>query len=669
MAVFQRLAPFALALAAFVGGERQAHAVLSPSENAQIKQYVTLAQVTNAQRVRALIARPDLSTDESVTAMSDALSPVTFTDGRGAFLRDMMFGGASAPSRSLLVYVVTRGVLARANEVLSRHAGDLDAHPESLAELSRIYTFLDTEIGAAGARRGAGREPSNGISLATFDDCAKAMGQHIDHNPKWLKADAAISTAASRVRAQAELALVDLTNDSPTFRVDVADKLGLTGARRSFLTELGILVLDAGKADNARVDRLRALLGRLPGTRVDTTAIYFGDANPGLHARGQILAFRTPLEIGSGGPPMNPFPDEVEPGSVDAATFALTRDLANVAVERALAARPELRQQTERDVRAVTGDAKKLLGRADLDADSALIAAVQLLVTDAPRTVDLAFARFLGGEPESAAILSDALGALAAFPLQGNANDGLTLAVGKPKGADGTTETALVTGVRLLPYGAVSAFTLLGHRWELARGASGAITGVRRDGAPLSLLLLPSAHVPVSSGLTWSEGGLAFARLSGSPRAGVGPGARVRIVGTEDKGMDAIGTPAPGNDLVVDTDVRVRGDGGGLVVRATAAQDAFRGISLFFLPSPGPMLLSVRATEESGKETDLVTGQVASAPLYHVHLALRGTRLDVNVAGTMLHATVPAGYAHGDFALRARKGASVETVGLTLKKL
>jgi hypothetical protein len=650
---------------------RPAAAVLSPSEGAQIKQYVATAQPANAQRVRAFVARPDLSIDESVTAMSEALVPVVFNDARGAFLRDLVFGGASTPSRSVLALAATKGALARASDLLAKHAGDLDQHPEAVGELLKIYAFIDAEIAGTGPKRGLGRDPQTGISLQTYDDCAKALAQHIDKNPKWLKSDAQLSPGATRMRAQAQLALLDLMNESPTWRVDAADRLGLSGARRSFLTELGLLICDSGKATNPQIERVRAVLGRLPAARVDATAIYFGDDKPGVRARGQVLAVKSPLAATGGGALLvNPFPDDVEVGPTDPAASDLARELSLFAVKRALDTRGELRLQADRDVRSVTGDASRLLGKTDATTENALASAVHLLVTDAPRTVDLAFVRFLAQRPEAAAILCDALGVLAAFASNTTSPDGLSLAVGKPRGSDGSTESTLATSVRLAPNGAAQSFTLVGHRWEITRGDSGIVTGIRRDGQPLSLPMLTTARVPVTDAASWQDGGLAFVRLQGQPSGGVAGGNRVRVQGKSDNGFDAIATPAPSDDVVVEADVRVSGNGGGIMVHAVAGKDAIRGVTLLLTPTAGPLHASLRASDESGAEIDLAPGEsIPMAPVYRVKISVKGSKVDAVVAGKELHGTLPSGYAKGAVALRAKKGASVEATSFTMKKL
>src|SRR5262245_45105243 len=81
-----------------------ARASLTPSEQAQIRSFVASGQ--NAARVRALIARTDLSLEESAAALRDAVAPVVFDDAHAAFLRDLLFGGASAASRPVTIVAV-----------------------------------------------------------------------------------------------------------------------------------------------------------------------------------------------------------------------------------------------------------------------------------------------------------------------------------------------------------------------------------------------------------------------------------------------------------------------------------------------------------------------------------------------------------------------------------
>src|SRR5271163_928308 len=95
------LFPGALAGASVVAVSGSARATLTSSEKAQIASYVAEARVTTAERVRALVARPDLTSDESAAALEDAVSPLTFTEGRVAYFHEMLYGASSLPSRSV----------------------------------------------------------------------------------------------------------------------------------------------------------------------------------------------------------------------------------------------------------------------------------------------------------------------------------------------------------------------------------------------------------------------------------------------------------------------------------------------------------------------------------------------------------------------------------------
>ena len=654
-----------------------ARAALTPSELAQLRDAVASAKGgPTSAKMCALVARPDLSDEESAQALAQAVAPVPFTPARATLLKDVVFGGASVASRPVIAMATVKALVARADVILVKHAGALDTQPDAMAELLRIYAFIDKEIAGAPGRRGLGQEPQNGISLAAYDECARVLSAEMERHPKWLRDDARLTPPASKVRAQAKLALLDLMNESPTLRVDAADRLALTGARRSFFTELGILVLDSGVADETRIDRVRALVARMPAVRQSTSAIFFGEPKPDRVARGIVLGIASSLESGaaSGGPVSlaareNPFAAEVEPGAVDPAVLDLARELARVVVARALDKRGELRLRAERDVRAAMGDAHKLLGKPDLNADSALAEAVTLLLIDGPRALDLATVRFLAGRPESAAILSDALGVLAAH--SGGAvsapGAGLGVALGKSR-EDGSTETVWATSVELAQGGAATAMTVGGAKWELVRGESGVVTEIRRGGAPATLAVLQTARVPVRDGTEWKGNGLAFTRLAGAPRAGVGPQGRVRIVGVQT--LDAIGAPVPSNDVAIEVELTVTGSSGGVLARASAGDSGLRGVGIVVEPNPraGTMKLALRAFDANAAADVAPPEELPFAPSVRVRLVLKGNRVEATAMGKTFRGTLPPGLASGQLAFTAARGASVEARGLTTKK-
>lgn len=503
----QRLNLLAIS-AAFCGAlvSTSARASLTPSEATQVREFYAGAKPNDASQVRALVARPDLTTEESASALSSAVGAVPFTAQRAAFLHALVFGGASLPSRSVLALATTQGVLARTNEIIAKYEGDFDAHPDALAEVQRIFVFLDQDVASAAIRRGVGAPPESGISPATYDECAKAIVDASALHPKWLKVDVKLSPAAEKVRAQEQLALFDMMNESPTFRVDAADKLGLVGARRNFFMELGVLILDDGKASDTRVDAARGLFLRLPAARAGVEAVYFGDEKPGIIGGGakkkDLVAVKSSLDS-SPAAPMNLLPDDLSQstvkagaGTIDPALADLAHDLSLITVRRALQNRGDLALQATRDAQAAVA-AKMLLGRTPPasttppDPIDPLAQAVELVAVDAHAAFDMARARHNAGANEPAALFSDAIGILAVYAPPAQAGSGLSLAVGKSKG-DGSTETVMVSDVHLAPNGVATALMMGGETLVVAREPNGDVTGIFANGKT------PAPHRPNS---------------------------------------------------------------------------------------------------------------------------------------------------------------------------
>ena len=489
-----RMTRFTAALAAFALAvfPRAAHASLTPAEAAQVREFYAGAKAADAAQTRALVARPDLTADESAQALSAAMGGVAFTPSRAAFVKTLLFGGQSLPSRSVLTIAATHGLLARVNDVISKNEGDFDAHADGVAEVTRIYAFLDQEIAAAGPKRGVGAPPESGISAATYDEAAKAIGDSLATHPKWLKSDAQLSVAASKVRAQAELALLDMTNDSPTFRVDVAEKLALAGARRSFFLELGVLPLDDSKAPDARIEAARNIFLRMPAGRMAVSGVFFGDDKATFASKKEVLAVKSSLS--NAGPAIDQLPEDLASAlpdgvaKVDSSIADLTHRLALCTVRHALENRGDLALQATQDARAAI-DAKMPLGKllpttsAAADASATLAQAVELVALDAHGAFDIARNRFRANHPEPAALFSDAVGVLAVNAASPPSGSGLALAVGKPK-SDGTSETVVAQNVQLAPTGAAVSLSLGPWILNVPRDAGGAVTSVSAIGKP-----------------------------------------------------------------------------------------------------------------------------------------------------------------------------------------
>lgn len=626
----------AAALAAVAGESR---ATLTASETEQVRQWIASAQPANAQRVRALVARPDLSSDEAAAALSGAMTTLPLDDGRAAFVREVVFGGASTASRPVLAPAAVKALMARADALYAQHAFDLDRSAAPLAELSRAYALVD-EIASADA--------SANVTDSARDACTRALADHAARNAATLRPDAPVTESVARVRAQAAIALYDLTADSATRRVDAADRIGLTGSRRAALVDAGVLILDAGGLDAAaHVDAIRALADRTPGARdgVEAILIFVGVDARGLRARGGAVVPVADVPDAPLSPATSPWGADADPPpGVRTTDVAIARALASAAVRRAMDRRPELRAVTERD-----------------GGEAGVANAATMLVIDAPRTLSAAGARFLAGHPEAASRVADALGALAAFGNAGDAKEGLAMTLGRAR-AGGGTEAARVTHVSLAPSGVATAFQIDHHLWRIAPDESGALS-VRRDGAPVTADALPNGRIPVDGGPAWTLGGVKLARLAGRPFAGV-DGARIRVV--SGSGSDAIGTKAPGDDVVVEADVTVHDGPAGIVVRATLPRTYLRAAWVAVTPDGHAQIVTSDGAGLEKQEADVVIP--GGAPTQHVRVVVKGASLEATVGSAALGATLPPFLAHGDVGFRVAPGASLEASGFVANR-
>lgn len=445
--------PAALASVALLFFAHTAEAALTSSEKGQIKDFVVEANPQNAERVRSLVVRTDLSLEESIAVLSDAVTSAPFTAERAKFLGALALDGPGA-SKQILVHVATRAALARADAVYQKSAGGLDREPKALAELLLAYRFIESFF--------AVNPSSRGIGPAALESSAKALREHVDRQSRWLKGDAAIPESVNRVRAQAQTALFDLTPDGLTRRVDVADKLALRAARKKLFVDTGMLVADAGKLDDTKIDQLRSQLLRTPALMDGVQMVVVGgdDKTQGVLARNGAVT------VAPGGD-KSPFGSEVAPAAHDPTTNAILLDLAVRAASRALEKRADLRDQLVADAGRVKGDVTLFLGRPrGPGAEHVLGAAMHALLVDTSRAVDSALLRMLAAKPEAAALLSDAIGALA-----------------KTEGEKVVVEAQKkLTDVKLAPNGVAVGFTLDGKKWAIDRAQpSYAVTGATVD--------------------------------------------------------------------------------------------------------------------------------------------------------------------------------------------
>ncbi|HEX3772382.1 MAG TPA: hypothetical protein VHV30_16005 [Polyangiaceae bacterium] len=434
-----------------------AQASLTPSEAEQVRRGVVTA--SDLGRVRALVARPDLSADEAANAVAGPAATAPLDAPHAAFFHEMLFGEASVSARPVLAPVVVRAVLARADAVLNQHALDFERNPAAIGEVARAYALVE-EIASAG--------PIANVPASARAVCASAVRDDIAKNPGVLAPGSTVGPMLARVRGQLTIALVDLMPDAPTRRIDAADALGLQGPRRALLAERGVLVIDAGATD-AQIAGLRAALDRFAGVGDPIEAVLLGGDATGLAARdGAVLG--VPMDA-SATAPARLWGSDVRSVPGDAWSTAIARGMAARAVARVMSERPNLKAEIDR---AGGG------GAVDVTTMGAMLA------VDGPLAVEVAAARFLAGHKESETIAADAIGALAAFVAPRDDRVPVPVGTGKASGP-ATTELLVLTSA---PSGAASSFRLEGHTWSLERDPSGAVSGVRRDGAPVTRAML-----------------------------------------------------------------------------------------------------------------------------------------------------------------------------------
>jgi hypothetical protein len=451
---------FGVALVAVLSAAAPSRASLSPSEAEQVRRGVENA--TDLARVRALVARPDLSSDEAAAALVAPLTTTPFDAAHVDFLHDLAFADASAASRPVLVAAAVRGALARADAVIAQRGLDLDRMPAALAELGRAYAWIEQVASAS---------PAANVPESARSQCARAVADHIARNAVVLSPQAAVGPRVARTRAQIAIALLDLMPDTPTRRIDASDGLALTGARRAFLVERGVLALDAGGSD-AHVASLRSLLDRVPALREGVEALVVGGDAAALAARsGAVIV--TPDDAGGNGGLALLWGAAVRSPPGDGRTAAAARGIAAAAVSRATARSDALRAQIDRDGGA-----------------SGVAAMTAMLLSNGPLAIEVAATRLLGGARESAAQLADAIGVLAVLaPPPASASAGWTVPVGPGTGSPGPAQ---LTRVVTSSTGAATTFRLEGHTWAFDRD-DGLVTGLRRDGLPVKKATLASA--------------------------------------------------------------------------------------------------------------------------------------------------------------------------------
>lgn len=659
-----------------------ARAALTDSEKAQVRGFVQKGKVGNAARIRALVARPDLSADEAAEPLSAGYAAVPFDDAREKLTRELLLGPGSLAARSELAVPVVRALLARASRALGSmpalEVGSEAVKTDVLArEVVRIHRFVADVLANAGHPPADGHDAAQGIRDDTLGKLVDLYRAHVESHATLFGPGQKLSPSLVPVRVQAALTLIDLARGIRQRR-EVSKMLGLGGVKQELFERHGVWIEDGGAASDARLTRAVRFVSSSPRATEGLGAwlIHKAPAS-GLGARGAIVRASVTLGSAAGKPTETQlFTDDVEPAAAD-------RELAEVAFSAALiVARSAMRREpayattaqriAERALRAsASGELARELGASVLVPEGAtastyqgvsapLYAAhsLQLLMLDAPRALDSAAARALSGRDEPLAQFALALSLLAAT--SGSADE---VEVGVTE-ADGSVTPKRVTGIRLSG-GLVSAFELDGRKVELALSTDGKVDRLRIDGQEPRLSKLPRARLVPKAADSWLLGDTRWEKLGGAPLGlAVDDGRFVLAAAEGSDGFDAVVTGAPGKDQTVHATVRVKGRGGGLLLRGQPGDKSYDGVALLLSASPPKATLVL--VDGKGKAIELSPAVELGAPGpegFVVSLGVRGPKVSGLVDGKKLEAKLNRGAGSGRPGLMVVAGGHIEVSG------
>ncbi len=662
------MAAGAFGLGALVPGN--ASAALTSSEKAVVASFVEKAALDTAPRVRALVARPDLAPDEVAEPLVRGYGAAPFDDAHARFTEALLFGPGSAASRNTLVPAVVRALLRRAAVRMEELPVDATAEGggrerAAAAEVLAIHAFIDSRVANAGTPPPDGHDPSAAIRDDALRAAVDLEKEHWLAHERWFRSMKPVSAELARVRVQAATAVVDLGR-GVVGRHELADWLGLDGARAGLFERTGVLAFGSGAEPEARVADAVRWLEAAPHATDGLSVWLLDKSDPtGLVARGRIA--RTGVRLGSATRPLSPsrlWPAEVTPSRPDAALARVLRSVAELATARALATRPSLaataRAMAERAAGAgptgylsVEVLAEPLAGEAGVPApppggEAVLASAVHLLLVDAPRALDLALIRAAAGRPQALEQFATALSVL---------TDGKRATLGRTR-PDGSIEAIDATDVGATS-DAATAFVLSGKHYAVYAGKAGAFVATV-DGAPPRLTALSSYAVLTEAAGSWSVGNTTFERLYGEPRGAALDDGRFVLEGGR-SGFDAVAAGAPSSDAEVTANVLPAGAGGAVLARAAAGDTSYSAITLFLETEPSRARLVF--VDGSGRAVEIAPPvELPRAPAegYPVSLRVAGDRVTAKVADKTLSGVLRREVAPGRVGLSARAEGRLE---------
>jgi hypothetical protein len=561
-----------------------ARAALTDSEKGQVRSYLESGELGTVARLRALIARPDLSEREATDVLSAALRPRVFDDEAEAYLEALLFGPASHASRSTLMSSVVRALLSRADAVFVQQPGDpMRGDARAGDELMRIHRFVDHLLARARASEAKGVA---GLQPDARRRIAESYAEHVERHRTWLGFAGRVQGETLLLRAQVALVL-NRASEGVVDRNDTAEVLGLGAAAGGLFQRTGTLFDDGGLGPEVRRQEVVSMLENVPGSLRDIDLVVVSKVPRRAWAPGdRVMFLRTPLG------PVAPRREDLWPSSVrvadpELAWFETAWVASSSAIRRRLAEDEGYASRVQQALanadgkgefgtiapwlltRSLDRDARKLSEVVSLVDFAA--ASATLLLLDVKRTVDLASMRSLSGRPESFEQLLLGLDALA--PGAGS-TERKEIRLGKVT-VDGIRP---VTVEVVVEDGRVAGLAFDGHRYDAAFGSDGRVAEVRLDGETYEVGDLSAIEVPTTSGDRWQVGETEFVRLFGRPELGALGRRRFVLTSAAGTGMAAVYTQAPTADHEVRCRIGVNGKQQvGVIGRASTGASGFHG--------------------------------------------------------------------------------------------
>lgn len=638
----RKLLTVAACLLALLSSAR-ADASLTDSEKGQIRSWIEHPSPEAASRLRALVARPDLTADESSEALGAALRDQPFVPARETLLGSLLFGPASRSSRASLVSPVSRALLTRAHAVMQRERSSpaaFVADPAALEELLRIHRFIGKAVG-----------PESGVGATLRNDATRAVAvAYRDH----VQAHAGVLGFLSDAEGPALLLRTQVASNVAGLasvldnRDEAAGWLGLTGSARGLFVRTGVVIASSQPGQELRIAQIARVLESVPaGLRAVRVALVDKTQHASLGPSAAVLPVRA--RLGAVAPVRDGlWPAELRDELPDQALVEAAWAVSLSASRAAMASNPSLARAAESALRraAGKGDATFIapwLLHASLDRDAATstqpfppeflaASAATMLLTDGRRVVDLAMSKWLAGrgEPLEQVLLGLALLAVG--------NDGSADEQSVRLGQDGG-RSPLPAGVTLRD-GRVVRFVIDGHRYEPAVDAQGGLSDVRFNGEPASSVAISAASVPVTAGDRWGTKDRELIRCSGAPRIAVLDDGRTIVASAVGSSgvLDTVVSRAPSSDQEIQAHVRVIGSGGGLVVRAKPSRGGFDGAALL-LECAAECTARLVQVEAGGTRTPLGEARVVGPqpPMgFSLRLSVEGDNLRASIGSTEL---------------------------------